>query len=67
MRTDVLSKREREVLGLYAEGLRREEIAVRNGVTIETIKSQLKECRRKLGARTTAHAVAQGFRRGVLR
>lgn len=65
MRT-TLTPRELQVLVLVADGLSRQEIADRHGVALETIKSQLKWCRIKMGARGTAHAVALGFRDGLL-
>jgi DNA-binding CsgD family transcriptional regulator len=46
--------------------MRDQEIADRDGWKLETVKSQAKHVRQKLGARTRANAVAIGFREGIL-
>jgi DNA-binding NarL/FixJ family response regulator len=48
-------------LRLLAQGLERKQIAERMGIGEETVKTHLSEVRRKLGARTSAHAVAIGL------
>jgi DNA-binding NarL/FixJ family response regulator len=48
-------------LRLLAQGLDRKQIAEQMGVGEETVKSHLSEVRRKLNARTSAHAVAIGL------
>jgi DNA-binding CsgD family transcriptional regulator len=61
-----LSSRERDVLTLLGEGLRYEAIAGRLGVTAETARTYLRRAMGKLGADTTAQAVAVAVRRGLL-
>jgi DNA-binding NarL/FixJ family response regulator len=56
-----LSPKQLSALRLLAQGLERKQIAARMGVGEETVKSHLAEVRRKLGARTSAHAVAIGL------
>jgi DNA-binding NarL/FixJ family response regulator len=56
-----LSPKQLEALRLVAQGLDRKAMAARMGVGEETVKSHLVEVRRKLGARTSAHAVAIGL------
>jgi two-component system, NarL family, response regulator DevR len=56
-----LSPKQLAVLRLLAEGLERKQIAERMGIGEETVKSHMTEVRRKLGARTSAQAVAIGL------
>ncbi len=56
-----LSPKQLSALRLLAEGLERKQIAERMGIGEETVKSHLSEVRRKLGARTSAQAVAIGL------
>ena len=56
-----LSPKQLTGLRLLAAGLDRKEIAERMGIGEETVKSHLSEVRRKLGARTSAQAVAIGL------
>jgi DNA-binding NarL/FixJ family response regulator len=58
---DELSPKQLAVLQLLAQGLDRKEMAERLGVGEETVKTHLAEVRRKLGARTSAQAVAIGL------
>lgn len=48
-------------LRLLAQGLERKQIAEAMGIGEETVKTHLSEARRKLGARTSAQAVAIGL------
>jgi DNA-binding NarL/FixJ family response regulator len=48
-------------LRLLAQGLERKQIAEQMGIGEETVKTHLSEVRRKLNARTSAHAVAIGL------
>jgi DNA-binding NarL/FixJ family response regulator len=56
-----LSPKQLAALRLLAQGLERKQIAEHMGVGEETVKSHLSEVRRKLGARTSAQAVAIGL------
>ena len=58
---DELSPKQLNALRLLAQGLERKEIAQRMGIGEETVKTHLAEVRRKLGARTSAQAVAIGL------
>jgi DNA-binding CsgD family transcriptional regulator len=60
------SARELQVLALIAEGMTDSEIGGRLFVASNTVKSHVKNLRAKLGARSRAHAVAVGFRRGLI-
>jgi DNA-binding NarL/FixJ family response regulator len=56
-----LSPKQLAALRLLAQGLERKQIAERMGLGEETVKTHLAEVRRKLGARTSAQAVAIGL------
>ena len=58
---DELSPKQLNALRLLAQGLERKAIAARMGIGEETVKTHLAEVRRKLGARTSAQAVAIGL------
>jgi DNA-binding CsgD family transcriptional regulator len=60
------TKREIEVLQLIAEGLLNREIGVRLFLSEETVKSHVRHLLAKFPARSRAHAVAVGFRRGII-
>jgi two-component system nitrate/nitrite response regulator NarL len=62
----VLSAREREILGLVAEGMTAPEIAARLHLSPATIKSHLHHLYEKLGVSERAAAVAEAMRRGLL-
>jgi DNA-binding NarL/FixJ family response regulator len=61
-----LSRREAEVLRLIADGLANQAIADALTVSVETVRTHIKSLLRKLSARDRAHAVAVGFRIGLL-
>ncbi len=61
-----LSGREQQVLELTAEGLTNAEIGKTLFVSEETVKSHLRGVLAKLQARSRAHAVALGFRHGLI-
>jgi DNA-binding CsgD family transcriptional regulator len=61
-----LSGREQQVLELTAEGLTNAEIGKALFVSEETVKSHLRNLLAKLQARSRAHAVALGFRHGLI-
>jgi DNA-binding NarL/FixJ family response regulator len=60
----VLSPREREVIGLMAEGLTAEQIGARLGVSVETVRTHVRNVIRKLHARNRVHAIAIALERG---
>jgi DNA-binding CsgD family transcriptional regulator len=60
------TQREIEVLQLISDGLVNREIGVRLFLSEETVKSHVRHLLAKLQARSRAHAVAVGFRRGLI-
>lgn len=58
--------REIEVLQLISQGLVNREIGTMLFLSEETVKSHVRHLLAKLQARSRAHAVAVGFRRGLL-
>jgi DNA-binding CsgD family transcriptional regulator len=58
--------REIEVLQLISDGLVNREIGDRLYLSEETVKSHVRHLLAKLEARSRAHAVAIGFRRGLI-
>ena len=58
--------REIEVLQLVSDGLVNREIGARLFLSEETVKSHIRHILAKLQARSRAHAVAIGFRRGLI-
>jgi DNA-binding NarL/FixJ family response regulator len=58
--------REVEVLQLVADGLVNREIGQRLFLSEETVKSHVRHLLSKLQARSRAHAVSVGFRRGII-
>jgi len=61
-----LSAREREVLGLVAQGLSGPAISTRLGIGVSTVRSHVRNARAKLGARSRAEAVARALETGEL-
>jgi DNA-binding NarL/FixJ family response regulator len=61
-----LSPREREILGLVAEGLGNKIVAARLGISEHTVKTHIASIFTKLGADTRAEAVAIGARHGMI-
>ena len=58
--------REIEVLQLISDGLVNREIGQRLFLSEETVKSHVRHLLAKLQARSRAHAVSIGFRRGLI-
>jgi DNA-binding NarL/FixJ family response regulator len=58
--------REIEVLQLISDGLVNREIGERLFLSEETVKSHVRHLLAKLQSRSRAHAVAVGFRRGLI-
>jgi DNA-binding CsgD family transcriptional regulator len=65
-RPAVLTRREREVLVLLADGHTYRSAGVALGLAPETVKTYTRDLYRVLGARSAAHAVSLGYRRGLL-
>lgn len=61
-----LSRRERQVMTLLADGATGVEISERLHISPETVRNHLRAAREKLGARTRAHAIALAVQRGEL-
>ncbi|MBY8886258.1 response regulator transcription factor [Streptomyces sp. PTM05] len=66
-RLDVLTSREREVLGEVAAGLSNEEIADRLGVSPLTVKTHVNRAMAKLHARDRAQLVVIAYETGLVR
>jgi DNA-binding NarL/FixJ family response regulator len=62
-----LSEREREILGLLAEGLSNREIAEVLIVSTETVKTHVSSIFRKMDVSDRAQAVSKGLRTGIIR
>ena len=62
----LLTVREREVLGRLAEGRSIEEIAEELVLSVETVRTHVRNAMGKLGTRTRAHAIVVALRRGEL-
>jgi DNA-binding NarL/FixJ family response regulator len=65
-RLQLPTAREIQVLQLIAEGLVNREIGQELFLSEETVKSHVRHLLAKLQARSRAHAVAVGFRRGLI-
>ncbi|HEY3945613.1 MAG TPA: response regulator transcription factor [Solirubrobacteraceae bacterium] len=61
-----LTEREREVLGLLAEGLKNKQIAQRIFLSENTVKHHLDSLYRRLGVKNRQAAVSVAFQRGLL-
>jgi len=62
----LLSPREREVLGLLAQGCRGTEMAEMLGLSGETVRTHVRNAMTKLHARTRAQAVAMAVESGMV-
>ena len=62
-----LSERELDVLALLAQGMTNKDVATALFISRATVKSHIENILRKLNANDRAAAVAEGFRRGLLR
>lgn len=64
---EILTRRETEVLKGLNEGLTREQIADRLGLSVETVKCHCKSLMVKLGAPSSAGAVGRAYELGILK
>ena len=62
----VLSPRQKECLSWASMGKTSQQISQLLGVTPRTVHLHLENCRRKLGAENTPHAVAKAIRLGLI-
>lgn len=65
-RAPALSPREREVFQLMAEGHTAAAVGDRLGVSVETVRTHVRNVVRKLGARNRVHAIAMALGRGEI-
>jgi DNA-binding NarL/FixJ family response regulator len=65
-RMPALSKREREIMDLLAQGLTGEDVAERLVLSSETVKTHIRNAMTKLEAHTRVHAVAIALREGFI-
>jgi two-component system NarL family response regulator len=61
-----LTRRQCEILQLYADGQSTARVATRLGLSAETVRSHTKAILARLGARDRAHAVAIAFRSSLI-
>ena len=61
-----LTRRQREILQLYADGLSTDDAASKLGLSTETIRSHTKGLLARLSARDRAHAVAIALRKSLI-
>ncbi len=64
--TETLTPRERQILGMMAEGLGNKEIAWRLQISEHTVKFHVSSILAKLNVSSRTEAVAQGLRRGLI-
>jgi DNA-binding CsgD family transcriptional regulator len=58
LRTQLLTERERDVVGLIALGFETPELATQLSISEHTVRTHVRNAMGKLGARTRAHLVA---------
>ena len=61
-----LSPREREIMHLMAEGLTAEAVGTDLGISVETVRTHVRNVIRKLAARNRVHAIAIALERGEI-
>jgi DNA-binding NarL/FixJ family response regulator len=59
-----LSPREREIMHLMAEGGTAQDVGAMVGVSVETVRTHVRNVIRKLQARNRVHAIAIALQRG---
>jgi DNA-binding NarL/FixJ family response regulator len=65
-RLPALSPREREIMNLMAEGLTAERVGQELSVSVETVRTHVRNVIRKLHARNRVHAIALALERGEI-
>lgn len=65
-RLPALSKREREIMDLLAQGLTGEQVAEKLVLSSETVKTHIRNAMGKLEANTRVHAIAIALREGFI-
>jgi DNA-binding NarL/FixJ family response regulator len=65
-RMPLLTKREREILRLLADGMRNEQVAVELSISPLTVRSHVKNSMAKLEADTRTQAVARALRESLI-
>jgi DNA-binding NarL/FixJ family response regulator len=65
-RVPQLSPRERQITALMAEGLTADAIGAELGVSVETVRTHVRNVIRKLKARNRVHAIALALERGEI-
>jgi DNA-binding CsgD family transcriptional regulator len=60
----VLTRREREIMSLLAEGLTTQQVAGTLFLSVLTVRTHVRNAKEKLGARTTYHAIAIALQDG---
>ena len=65
-RLHALTKREREVLRLLADGMRNEQVAHELSISPLTVRSHVKNAMKKLEADTRTEAVAKALRESLI-
>ncbi len=65
-RSSTLTRRQRQILQLFADGGRTAEVARRLELSSETVRAHTKGILARLGARDRAHAVAKALRSGMI-
>jgi two-component system, NarL family, response regulator YdfI len=63
---EALTEREREVLGLLAQGLANKQIAAALGISEHTVKFHVSSIYTKLGVASRTEAVREGVKRGIV-
>ena len=61
-----ITRRQREILQLYADGLSTSAVSARLGLGVETVRTHTKALFARLGANDRAHAVAIGLRTALI-
>ena len=62
----ILSRREREILGLIAAGADQQQIAQELTIAVATVRTHVRNLLRKLNARNRAHAIALALQHGMI-